>query len=1079
MATTLVSPGIAVDVIDQSLYASNGPGTVPFILLATRQDKTNPSGTIAAATQKANAGQVYSVSSRRELLNLFGAPVFPTGTTGSIIYGSEISEYGLLAAHSILDITSQVYVMRADVDLSQLTSSGTRPTGAVAGGTLYLDAALSQWGIFEFSEVTGNFTVKTPLVITSSAQLQGGIPTSSVGAVGTYAVVATNANNPIYYKNSAGNWVLVGSTNWQNSWPTLQGTNYNATVTSLQSILINRQSVQVTGTTLANLVTAINNKNIAGVTASAANGYLKIFVTNAASSTNGAADGMISISNVGMGTILSDVGLVAGTYQAPQVDLTPHTQVPAWRSYDATPAPTGSVWIKTTAVGNGAQPAVYRYSTTSLSWELQSVNLYSDDVQATYTLDPTAGGLGIANNNLYMQYDVNKNSTVTYKLFERTNIGTTVVSSTTSNPTLTANTSFTIEASIRGSSNTTGAVTISLGGVTSIGGVIGLILAAGIPNVNAYVNSSGGLSIEHTAGGVLYLKNISGTPLTQAGITTALPYTRLGPDGATIIVSNWTLAPYTATTTPPIAAPADQTLWYARRPVAFDIMINDGTNWKGYRGVSSDARGYDLTLTDASGVIVSASKPTKQTNGNALSYGDIWIDTSTFETLTICRWQSVNGDNVWVKIDNTDHTSENGIIFADARWDATGTADPALDTIPSVKTMLTSDYTDPDCPDPASYPRGMLLFNTRRSSLNVKKYVVNKWNAQDYPLQQLPTQRNSWVSVSGSDVAGVAFIGRRSVREVIVKAMKSAIDSSTQIREDSRFFNLITAPGYPELVTNMIALNVARRETAFIIGDLPLSLSSDETVLTNYFSNSSSQPYDNEYGLVSNYQFLSFYYPPAVLANDTYGNTVVAPASHAVLRAFINSDNKSAAWFAPAGETRGMIDNASQIGYLVEDTSTFVPVGNGQSLRDLLYATRINPITVFAGSGILIYGQKTRATQSTALDRINVARLINYIRYNLERITKPLIFEPNDTVTRNQAKQAVEQLLNGILTRRGLYDYLVVCDTTNNTPATINANELHIDVAIEPTKAVEFIYIPIRILNTGGIAAGNLSAKAV
>ena len=84
------------------------------------------------------------------------------------------------------------------------------------------------------------------------------------------------------------------------------------------------------------------------------------------------------------------------------------------------------------------------------------------------------------------------------------------------------------------------------------------------------------------------------------------------------------------------------------------------------------------------------------------------------------------------------------------------------------------------------------------------------------------------------------------------------------------------------------------------------------------------------------------------------------------------------------------------------------------------------------------------------------------------------MFEPNDKITRDEIKGAVEQLLNDVTAKRGIYDYLVVCDETNNTAARIDRNELYIDVAIEPVKAVEFIYIPVRIKNTGDIAAGNL-----
>ena len=108
------------------------------------------------------------------------------------------------------------------------------------------------------------------------------------------------------------------------------------------------------------------------------------------------------------------------------------------------------------------------------------------------------------------------------------------------------------------------------------------------------------------------------------------------------------------------------------------------------------------------------------------------------------------------------------------------------------------------------------------------------------------------------------------------------------------------------------------------------------------------------------------------------------------------------------------------------------------------------------------------------MDRINVARLTAYLRLTLDSVARPFIFEPNDTITRNEVKNAVEQLLNDITAKRGIYDYLVVCDETNNTPARIDRNELYVDIAIEPTKAVEFIYIPVRIKNTGEIEAGNL-----
>ena len=105
---------------------------------------------------------------------------------------------------------------------------------------------------------------------------------------------------------------------------------------------------------------------------------------------------------------------------------------------------------------------------------------------------------------------------------------------------------------------------------------------------------------------------------------------------------------------------------------------------------------------------------------------------------------------------------------------------------------------------------------------------------------------------------------------------------------------------------------------------------------------------------------------------------------------------------------------------------------------------------------------------ASALDRVNVSRLVIYIREQLDDAVKPFLFEPNDSVTRTNAKSVVDRFLSELITQRGLFDFVTVCDDSNNTPARIDRNELHIDVAIQPVKAVEFIYIPIRIQNTLG-----------
>jgi phage tail sheath protein FI len=195
-----------------------------------------------------------------------------------------------------------------------------------------------------------------------------------------------------------------------------------------------------------------------------------------------------------------------------------------------------------------------------------------------------------------------------------------------------------------------------------------------------------------------------------------------------------------------------------------------------------------------------------------------------------------------------------------------------------------------------------------------------------------------------------------------------------------------------------------------------------------------------------------------------------------MLRTFIRNDEVAFPWLAPAGTRRGLVDNADRIGYIDSATGEFIQIGVRQGLRDELYIDNINPITVVPGVGITNFGNKTFTSISSALNRINVARLIAFMRGRLEQIGKQFLFEPNDQITRDEIANSVESLMIDLIAKRGIYDYLVVCDLSNNTPATIDRNELYVDIAIEPVKAVEFIYIPLRIKNTGEISAGSVAS---
>jgi hypothetical protein len=309
-------------------------------------------------------------------------------------------------------------------------------------------------------------------------------------------------------------------------------------------------------------------------------------------------------------------------------------------------------------------------------------------------------------------------------------------------------------------------------------------------------------------------------------------------------------------------------------------------------------------------------------------------------------------------------------------------------------------------------------------------------------------------------------MGRQAQRNMVVQSLRSTMDTNYDIRDEDNFFNLMATPNYPELQPNMVVLNADRGETGFIIGDTPLRLPDDATAIQAWATNAAGATSTGEDGLVTRSTYMGLFYPSGI-APDLSGNLVAVPASHMMIRTFLRNDTVAYPWLAPAGTRRGIIDNATNIGYVDAETGEFITIKTRIGIRDVLYTNQINPMVFFTGNGLLNYGNKSSFNSLSALDRINVARLIAYIRRQLTIAARPFVFEPNDAYTRQQISGVVETLLVDLVAKRGVYDYLVVCDDSNNTPARIDRNELWIDVAIEPVKAIEFIYVPVRIFNTG------------
>jgi hypothetical protein len=1089
-----------------------------MIFVASASNKQNAAGTgTAAGTLAANAGKPYLLTSQRDLADTFGDPIFQTDNNNNPVHGGELNEYGLQAAYSLLGVSNRAYVVRADVDLNELSPSATAPSANPAAGTYWLDTQTSTFGIQQWNSaaqtVTGgqSFTTKTPIVITDSTQVEDGsintngtdgkIPKASVGAVGGYAVVSRSTVNRIFYRNANGTWVLVGSDAWTKSWPTIKGTSANPTFASTNNISINGVTVAINDSdAVSDVAATINGLSITGVTADAVDSRLEIYSDGtgsaAADSTTG-GDVLIG----GDSTLLTELGITAGTYYPPALQISKHTSVPEFKTSDTYSRPTGSVWLKTTTPNGGARLRVKVWNSATLLWDAVDAPLYASNEDAIFNLDKAGGGTGIANGAIYGMTNTAADTQplATFKLFKRNGTAPTTISSAviTASSISAGTHTFTISATDNGVGTFSTPLTVSF---TATGASAdATVLAAAInnrnvENVSAEVTAQNRVIIKHALGGDIKLVDTD-AKLLAAGFTAFVSsssgtpnlYYEPGTNGDTNpnqlraslwkAVSDTGTAFYTASDNAPSALATDGQLWYNSVVDEVDMLVHNGTSWVGYLDSSSpyyDAD--DNKKTDPAGPIVSATKPTLQSDGTALVTGDIWIDTSDLENYPQIYVYNNNLTNTpaanrWELRDKADQTTEDGILFADARYN---TAGANSNEEGEIATLLTSNYLDPDAPDPALYPKGMLLWNLRRSGFNVKKFVRNYIdtsadNGRNSDESMENYYEHRWVTESGNQEDGSGSFGRKAQRKVIVQAMQAVVNSNDDIRDDeSRLFNLMACPGYSELIGEMISLNYDRGLTAFILGDSPFRLTPDATSLNEWATNVNAAVEDNDRGLVSRDEYLGVFYP-AGFTSDNFGNNVVVPASHMMLRTIALSDQVSYPWFAPAGTRRGGITNASSTGY-INNEGEFNAVALNEGQRDTLYSNNINPITFITGAGLVNFGQKTRARGASSLDRINVSRLVIYLRSQLNQLAKPYIFEPNDKITRDEIKQAAESLMLELVGQRALYDFLVVCDESNNTPARIDRNELYLDIAIEPVKAVEFIYIPLRLKNTGEIA---------
>ena len=267
--------------------------------------------------------------------------------------------------------------------------------------------------------------------------------------------------------------------------------------------------------------------------------------------------------------------------------------------------------------------------------------------------------------------------------------------------------------------------------------------------------------------------------------------------------------------------------------------------------------------------------------------------------------------------------------------------------------------------------------------------------------------------------------------------------------QDDYRFNVLITPGLfaseASLGTsqvNTIINNTQNRGDNIFIADLVPYSSSITAVVSQANAKNTS--------------YAASYWPWVQTVDPSSGQLVWVPASTMVAGVYAYNDNVSEPWFAPAGINRGGLSTVVR----AEKKLT-------QANRDTLYSNKVNPIATFPGTGTVVYGQKTLQTKASALDRVNVRRLLISLKSYISQVANNLVFEQNTIATRNQFLSQVNPYLESVQQRQGLFAFRVVMDSSNNTPDVIDRNQLVGQIYLQPTKTAEFVYLNFNILPTG------------
>jgi hypothetical protein len=339
-------------------------------------------------------------------------------------------------------------------------------------------------------------------------------------------------------------------------------------------------------------------------------------------------------------------------------------------------------------------------------------------------------------------------------------------------------------------------------------------------------------------------------------------------------------------------------------------------------------------------------------------------------------------------------------------------------------------------------------------------------NGWDQPAENVifgAAGANTYTLAGGRNYNGQTGIGTAGALTATLAELKDGYDLFENTEDIKVDFLLMGSAGYAketaqELANKLISVAELRKDAvAFITpyrgaaladnplqGDLPTAPEDITRNVISFFSSVASSSYAV---FDSGYKYMY----------DRFANIYrYAPLNGDIAGLCARSDINYFPWYSPAGTSRGAILNAVKLAYTPS-----------KSQRDRLYTNRINPIIFSPGAGIILFGDKTGLGRTSAFDRINVRRLFIYLEDAISRAARDVLFEFNDEITRTNFVNTIEPFLRDVQAKRGIFDYVVIADETNNTAAVIDANEFRADIYIKPARSINFIGLTFIATKTG------------